>query len=348
MKISQHIKTAAIVPVFNVEKYLEDCLSSLLRQTFPFNLIILIDDGSTDGSGTLCDDFAKSNDSIIVVHKENEGLGLARNTGLEHVPDDIDFVMFVDSDDWLELDAHETLTNCIDSSEIECVTSGFVKRNDHGRVLFTLELEDKAWHREEIIGSLIPRICGSSPSLSDSIPMSVCATLFKKSVIDDADLKFVSEREVISEDFDFKVKFLSRCSNVVTSSALKYNYRFNPESLSTSYRPDRFNASLDFYDYACELASSLGVCEECKTRLAKTMFIYVRSAFSQERSSISGLSFVQSCSNMAAMLCDRRLRAVVDKYPVNELGCKQRIFIICIRLKMVRILCFAAELGLLR
>lgn len=348
MKAESKIKTAAIVPVYNVENYLNECIGSLLRQTMPFKSIIIIDDGSTDASGAMCDELARVEDSIVVVHKENEGLGFARNTGLEHVSGDIDFVMFIDSDDWLDLDAHEVLANCIDSSQIECVTSGFVKRDDRKRLLFSTALEDKVWHRDEIMGELIPKVCGSSPSASDSVPMSVCATLFKKSIIDNAGLRFVSERAVISEDFDFKVRYLAECSNVVTSSALKYNYRFNPRSLSTSYRSDRFGASLDFHDYGRELLARLGAGEDCETRLAKTLLIYVRAAFAQERASISGLSFAQRCSNIADMLHDRRLRSVIDRYPVGELGWKQRIFISCVRRKMATVLCVAADLGLLK
>ena len=91
-----------VVPVYNVEKYLERCVDSIRSQTYTNLEIILVDDGATDSSGQMCDDLAQKDERIKVVHKENQGLGLARNSGLQ-VATGV-FVTFVDSDDWI----HET------------------------------------------------------------------------------------------------------------------------------------------------------------------------------------------------------------------------------------------------
>lgn len=93
-------KISVIVPVYNVRNYLNKCLNSILNQTYKNLEIILIDDGSTDDSGNICDEFAKSDNRIIVIHKQNGGLSDARNVGIENATGD--FLTFIDSDDYVE------------------------------------------------------------------------------------------------------------------------------------------------------------------------------------------------------------------------------------------------------
>ena len=90
---------SVIIPVYNTKKYLEQCIKSTLSQTYDNIEIILVDDGSTDGSGDICDKYAMENSNIQVVHKLNAGLGMARNTGLELVNGT--YVAFLDSDDYI-------------------------------------------------------------------------------------------------------------------------------------------------------------------------------------------------------------------------------------------------------
>ena len=97
-----------IVPVYNVEKYLHRCIDSIINQTYKNLRIILVNDGSTDSSGVICDDYAKIDNRIQVIHKKNGGLSSARNAGLEKC-NFIGYLMFVDSDDWIAIDAIEIL-----------------------------------------------------------------------------------------------------------------------------------------------------------------------------------------------------------------------------------------------
>ena len=87
-----------IVPIYNIEAYLEECIKSIIKQTYKELEIILVDDGSTDGSSEICDEFASQDKRIKVIHKQNEGLVLARKNGLQYVKGD--YVLFVDGDDW--------------------------------------------------------------------------------------------------------------------------------------------------------------------------------------------------------------------------------------------------------
>ena len=112
-----------IVPVYNVEPYLRKCLDSILDQTYRDLEILIIDDGSTDGSGAICDEYAGKDDRIKVFHTENNGLSAARNLGLSKAQGK--FVGFVDSDDWIEPDMFGVMHTRLNKSGADMCVSGF-------------------------------------------------------------------------------------------------------------------------------------------------------------------------------------------------------------------------------
>ena len=119
-------KISVIVPVYNTEAYLERCLQSVVSQTWENTEIILVDDGSKDGSGACCDQWREKDGRILVIHKENGGLGLARNSGLEVASGD--YVIFVDSDDYLETDALERAQKRIEETGADACYYGMTEQ----------------------------------------------------------------------------------------------------------------------------------------------------------------------------------------------------------------------------
>lgn len=339
------LNITVIVPVYNVERYLEQCVDSILTQSYPVGEVLLVDDGSTDGSGALCDRLAVEHERIRVVHKENAGLGFARNTGLDNLSDDCTHVMFCDSDDWFEPGMVETFAQALVDNDADCVIGGFTKRDDAGNPQFEFKLEDAVYEGESLTYGLTPRVCGSAPSVSDSIPMSACSSMFTKTNIDDHSLRFPSEREVISEDFVFKFKYLSTCKKAVTTSCVGYSYRTNMASLTTSYRPDRFEACLYFYDYARRLVAGFPAEDDCVLRLSKTLFIYMKMCVGQEVPRVSGKTRRDAVAAIREMTGDERLLKVIDEYPRGELGVAQRGFVGLLKWRGACILYVAAERG---
>ena len=133
---SSNYNLTIIVPVYNVEKYLERCVNSILKQSYKNLEILLIDDGSTDSSGKMCDDISKTDSRIKVIHKQNGGLSDARNEGLKISTGE--FIGFVDSDDWIAPEMYERLLNAIiaDQSDIaQCNVKMVWENNLHSRIL---------------------------------------------------------------------------------------------------------------------------------------------------------------------------------------------------------------------
>ena len=120
-------KISVIIPVYNVEDYLSKCLQSVINQTYTNLEIILVDDGSTDNSGEICDEFSENDNRIKVIHQKNTGVSQARKIGIDVA--DGKYIGFVDADDWIEPDMYETLINKMKNSDI--IMSGlFFHMND--------------------------------------------------------------------------------------------------------------------------------------------------------------------------------------------------------------------------
>ena len=118
-------KVSVILPIYNVEKYLKNCIESLTNQTYENLEIILVDDGSTDNSGKICDEIAKSDERVMVIHKQNGGLAAARNTG--YLETTGKYLMYVDSDDIVKKDVVENCVEAIEKENSDVVIFGYEK-----------------------------------------------------------------------------------------------------------------------------------------------------------------------------------------------------------------------------
>ncbi len=128
------IKFSIIVPCFNVEKYIDECVRSLLGQTYVNFEIILIDDGSTDGTSDICINYSNIDNRVIYIRKENEGLSAARNLGIKHATGE--YIVFVDGDDYITSNALENFYNCIREKKDDIVVTSLIEAYPNGECLF--------------------------------------------------------------------------------------------------------------------------------------------------------------------------------------------------------------------
>lgn len=124
------IAISIIIPVFNAEKYLSQCIDSIIAQTYTDWELLLVDDGSTDGSGDLCDSYKKNDERIRVFHKANGGVSSSRNMGLDNAKGE--YITFADSDDWLEPHAFQTYMDAFANYDIDVVRTGFYHEHENG------------------------------------------------------------------------------------------------------------------------------------------------------------------------------------------------------------------------
>lgn len=159
------VTISVIVPVYNVEKYLKRCLESILKQTFRNFEVILVDDGSTDGSSNLCERYAKQYKNINVIHQQNAGQAVARNKGLDwcFAESDCQYIAFVDSDDWIEKQYFEVLINGFSTTEDIDVsicdfihTSEFVSKSVVYQDFKQFKMSSADFMRYNVINSIVP------------------------------------------------------------------------------------------------------------------------------------------------------------------------------------------------
>lgn len=216
-------KISVIVPVYNVEKYLDKCVKSIVDQTYKNLEIVLVDDGSPDNCPQMCDEWAEKDGRIKVIHKENGGLSSARNAALEIISGD--YVLFVDSDDWLESDAAEVMLSGADSHKADIVYGGFYFEKMNGPCSVQ-KIKNTIYENEEIVVSL----------LLDIIRPEVCGKMYAASLIKqfrfNEDIKY-------AEDLPFNFYLMLKAKRLFATGIPVYHYLQNSgNSITTAYITD--------------------------------------------------------------------------------------------------------------
>lgn len=260
-------KLSVVVPVYNVEQYLEVCMQSLLHQTLEDIEIILVDDESPDNCPQMCDDYAKADSRIKVIHKKNGGLGLARNSGKEIATGE--YVAFLDSDDYVDLTAYEHLYNIAKQNDLDMLRYGLDRfevegclqgHNDDDNV----QIIDNVSQIKQLALCIF-----SKPLFKEQENLfsggSVCVVLFKNKFLRDNQLMFGSERKILSEDFVFTHQCYQYVKRIGCIPHTYYHYRFNPNSISTIVDVEKMNKVYEFCDYFTKLYKVDGFSDELST-----------------------------------------------------------------------------------
>lgn len=317
---------SVIIPVYNVENYLEKCINSVLNQSYRNYEILLIDDGSTDKSGIICDKYAKKYKTISTFHKKNSGLGLTRNYGLTKAKGK--YVTFIDSDDYIKNDYLKKLISPIlADSSIDTVIGGFVQVSNNGTKLYSERYCQKIYNGKEIKKNLFPRMLGSLPGIRDSIKPMVWNCLYSRKLIIEFGLKFVSEKQLISEDVVWDSDYFNVAHKAIVIGSTGYFYRYNSESLSRKYDVTRFARVISFYDYmSCKLKKyNLG--NEAQIRLKKGFFVALAVCIAQTKK----LSISSSIKEINHICKNEMVNEYISTYPIDKLNFKQHFFICLVK-----------------
>lgn len=242
-------KVTVVVPVYNAEKYLKECVESIQKQTYTDIEIILVDDGSKDGSPKLCDALQKKDSRIKVIHKENEGAGKSRNKGIELASGK--YILFVDSDDYIKPDLIEKCVNAIAGSDSAMVMYGVQHTDETGKIIGEkVPYSDKyVFEGKEVQEEFLPEMVFSEDKKMRNLetPASM-ANFYSLGVIRRIGWNFESEREYISEDFYSRLKLYRYIDRLVVLNEALYCYRHGHESLSSSSRLMNYEMIKKYYN----------------------------------------------------------------------------------------------------
>lgn len=330
-----------IVPVYNVENYLERCINSLINQSYSKIEIILVNDGSTDSSKEICNKYILQDSRVKLINKKNEGLGLARNTGLDYINGK--YVTFIDSDDYADSNLIELLYKSIIDNGADTAIGGFKRVDDLENILYEEIYKLEVYSDEYVVKNLLSRMLGSCPEKSDAIRMSVWNVLYSSAIIKLNNIKFPSERKYISEDIMFNIDYYRYSKKSVTIESCAYNYRVNEKSLTRTYRKDRFEKCKFLYNEIVKKINKYNLNEDALLRAQRQYFVNLFTCIKQEDVIISKLKLKGAINNIKQICKDTQIQLIIREYPVEKLGIRQRAFIIMVKYKLATILYFTSK-----
>lgn len=230
---------SVIVPTYNVLPYLDRSMTSLLGQTHRDLDILLIDDGATDGCAARCDAYARQDPRVRVVHQPNGGLSSARNTGLDHAVGD--FVAFLDPDDYADPHMLERLLTTLTQAQADTCFCRYYDVSADGSVRLAPEDYARSLYTGAEIDQLLLGMVGSRPHHPHDVEigMSVWKGLYSLPILRAHHIRFLSEREYLSEDLLFHLDYLAHAGAVAIVPEPLYYYCQNPASLTGVYRADK-------------------------------------------------------------------------------------------------------------
>lgn len=226
-----------IVPVYNVESYLDECIQSIVSQTYKDWECILIDDGSTDKSGYICDTWAEKEIRIYVIHQTNQGVSVTRNTGIQHAKGE--YITFIDSDDWIDSDYLEALNAAMQNYHADLVVSGLIHNYYNGKI-------------KTYIPQSIPSFNLNIQNISYFVSLNKMhllyppyIKLYKTCIIKEHKIEF-NKQYSFGEDLLFNYDYLNHVKTITCINKASYHYRIiGCNTLSSKLRQDQFET-----DYA--------------------------------------------------------------------------------------------------
>lgn len=228
---------SVIVPVYNVEKYLERCLDSIVNQTYKNLEVLLVNDGSKDASLNICEEYALKDQRIKVISQENKGAAAARNTGINNAVGE--YITFVDSDDYIDLNMYEEMMEINNQYNCDVVMCDCYKEKDNLREVFTHPIRPGFYDKDMLYKEYFPSLLMTN-SVDYPATISNWLLLIKRNIINDNELRY-KEGMRFSEDLLFGSQVMYYANNFYyMKEKCYYHYMFNPTSVTKTFYQDKW------------------------------------------------------------------------------------------------------------
>ena len=264
------LKISVIVPVYKSEKYIERCIDSILNQTYKNIELILVDDGSPDNSPKICDRYAETDSRVLVIHKENGGVSTARNAGLDAATGD--YITFVDSDDYLEPVMYENMLAKALEYDSDIILCDCVKEYGEYSELYSHNIRAGFYNREQLEKEYFPHLL-MMENVEYPATISNWLLLWKNN-LNTPEMRYEPGLK-FSEDLLFGSRLMLKAmSFYYMKGEAYYHYMMNPDSVTHTYAPDKWDNYLRLYSRIKEVFS--GYCEyDFSTQIDLSLLFFV-------------------------------------------------------------------------
>lgn len=327
-------KVSIVVPCWGVERYLDRCVESLVNQTLKDIEIILVDDESPDRVPEMCDEWAKRDSRIKVIHKKNGGLGMACNSGLDVATGE--YVAFCDSDDWVDSKMYEVMYDTAIKNDSDAVFTGIKDVTMDGspirnRLRFCkTRIIDSSMMKDVLLDFIAPK---PDVNYERAYEASAKVVLYRKQLLEYNRIRFVSEREIASEDQIFNICVLASSTKVCFLPKSFYNYRVNQYSITHSVNQRKWDAIKGMYNHLLIICKSFEIKDDYKQRCQRVFLGSVRVLIVQILN--SDMATEEKNRFVGAIWNDAVCREVLNEYPISYMHLPQRLFTICLKHKLM-------------
>lgn len=314
---------SVIVPVYKVEKYLRQCVDSILNQKFDDFELILINDGSPDGSPAICDEYAKNDKRVHVIHQENGGQTKARKAGL--MAANGEYVWFVDSDDWLADGALQTACECAKQNDCDIVTFDSTFNYSHSVSPVKQPVPSGVFDQHGMIKNIYPKMIYSGRFFYFGIYAAMWNKIFRKSLLL-PNMVNVDERIRIGEDgVTTFASFLDAKKICVLGGKYLYNYRDNNVSITRSYCREQFDNALLLIDALRAVNKNKNV-YDLSDQIEYYFMYNIRSIFNEEFYYRYKKNYVARYKYLKKIALDKSVCESVAKISVDGMSKDQKRF----------------------
>lgn len=318
-----------IVPIYNTETRLKRCIDSLVNQTFKDIEIILVDDGSTDKSSSICDEYANKDSRIKVIHQKNAGQGIARNSGLKVANGE--YIAFLDSDDYMDSNSYGIIKEAIDKTDADLCAFGYCQLSESGKVVYQSIVHKNEYCGKEIKKEFILHFFGDDPVDEELSGVSSCMSVYRKSIVVDNKIRFLSERKVFSEDTIFNLDFCKYAKKVITIPDILYNYCLASNSFTQGYQAGRLELTEKFCDILKDYSRQYDICDDVADRINMVLWVSIMDCIKQESARISQNGLRHSYNNIKKLVIKESVKKTSQQINKKGIGIKQRILSLAVQ-----------------
>lgn len=322
------IDVSIVVPVYKVEKYINQCVDSILNQSFKDFELILVDDGSPDSCPQICDEYSQKDERVKVLHKTNGGLVSAVREGINVSSGD--YILFVDSDDWIDSHTVEVLYNKAIEGEFDIVTCDYVEEHeDRSENIRDRIIESGYYTKEEIEKYIYPTLLHSTGIWKPAISGTRWAKLFSSKIIKE-NTKFYAEDISNGEDWLLTFATLLSCSSLyVFDGFFLYHYRMNPTSITHKYNPDLMDDWMSWLKYMQNIAYTKRTFNFQK-QFYELLIIIAYNSIIQERRRVF-IDKTKDIYKRIKSICYREELINLDDWSMKGVTLKEKLYVVLIK-----------------
>ncbi|WP_035177917.1 glycosyltransferase family 2 protein [Alkalihalobacterium bogoriense] len=332
-------KISIIIPLYNVKQYVGRCLDSLINQTMSEIEFIVVNDGSTDGSEKIVMDYAKNDERIVLINKENAGVSSARNEGLNYVKGD--FIGFVDPDDWVNYHMYETMYEIATKEKMDVVMCTYIREfGTHSKEKTFLTEEKQYYYNEDVQSQIMRRIIGPLNAEIRELELldaygTVWSKLYRTSLIKENTITF-TDLSIIgtNEDSLFNMEVLYYTNAFVLLNKPLYHYwRQNEQSVTSKYKPDLMKKWGHLYEHIEMFIQEKQLGDDYVKALNNRISLNTLGLGLNEISASGETSVLQKYRNMKNILQYKTIKHAVSTLDMKHFPFIWKVFYFFVKLK---------------